>query len=269
MTMFSHFHVIQSWVVSVHKTIFWPATNKCVLTLHLYLWGICRTDGLDVIIGRGEFPLYFHTHTSYKGHHISYTECQRIYLLVSSGWRVKFTTDLHLVPDFRMCGASSPHSILSSWNPCSKQKLLTIIVQVSYKTLCNSQGHWVWNSNSWTFFATSSVMGQIILYQYILHDIKNNVKFWRLPIEPIICSVLLFWSPIRSHILYSKWWLYSLSPYRQQSICLVKFFLQNAMDKQTMNVEQQTAVLKQHSVPGKSQTSAVNLFVRDTNITHH
>jgi len=36
----------------------------------------------------------------------------------------------------------------------------------------------------------------------------------------------------------SKWWMYSLSPYRQQSICLVKYFLQNATDKQTMNVEQ-------------------------------
>ena len=27
-------------------------------------------DGLDVITGRGEFPLYLHTKTSYKGHHI-------------------------------------------------------------------------------------------------------------------------------------------------------------------------------------------------------
>jgi hypothetical protein len=34
--------------------------------------------------------------------HISYPECQRIYLLVSSGWSVKFTTDLHLVPEFGM-----------------------------------------------------------------------------------------------------------------------------------------------------------------------
>jgi len=29
-------------------------------------------DSLDVIFGRGEFPLYLHTHTSYKGYHISY-----------------------------------------------------------------------------------------------------------------------------------------------------------------------------------------------------
>ena len=134
MTMFSHLHVIQSWVVPDHKTSLFPATNKCVLTLHLYIWGICRADGLDVINGRAEFPLYLHTHTSYMGHHISYTAYQSIYLLVSSGWSVEFTTDLHLVPKFRMCGASSPHSILSSWNPCSKQKLLTIIEEVLYKT---------------------------------------------------------------------------------------------------------------------------------------
>ena len=181
MTMFSHLRDIRSWVVfpvtvvvPVHKTAFWPATNKCVLTLHLHPWGICRMDGLDVNIGRGESPLYLHTQTSYNGHHISYTEYQRIYLLVSSGWSVKFTTDLHLVPKFRMCGASSPNSILSSWNPCTRQKLLTIIEEVLYKTLCNTQGHWVWNSNSWTFFATPSVMGQNIMYQYILHDIKTQ-----------------------------------------------------------------------------------------------
>jgi len=171
MTMFSHLPDIWSWVVipvtvvmPVHKTDFWPATNKCVLTLHLHLWGICRMDGLDVIIGRGEFPLYLHTQTSYKGHHISYTDYQRIYLFVSSGCSVKFTTDLHLTPKFGMCGASSPHSILSSWHPCTKQKLLTITEEVLYKTLCNSQGHWVWNSNCFTFFATPSVTGQNILY---------------------------------------------------------------------------------------------------------
>jgi hypothetical protein len=88
-------------------------------------------------------PSHFlhNTQTSYKGHHISYTEYQRIYLLVSSGWSVKFTADLHLVPKFRMCGASPPHPILSSWHPCTKQKLLTIIEEVLYKTLCNSQEH--------------------------------------------------------------------------------------------------------------------------------
>jgi len=44
MTMFSHLPDIWSWVVfpvtvvmPVHKTVFWPATNKCVLTLHLHL----------------------------------------------------------------------------------------------------------------------------------------------------------------------------------------------------------------------------------------
>ena len=139
MTMFSHLPDIWSWVVfpvtvvmPVHKTAFWPATNKCVLTLHLHLWGICRMDGLDVIIGKRDCPLYLHTQTSYRGHYISYTEYQRIYLLVSSGWSVKFTTDLHLVPKFRMCGASSPHSILSSRYPCTKQKLLTITKEVLY-----------------------------------------------------------------------------------------------------------------------------------------
>jgi len=39
-------------------------------------------DGLDVITGRREFPLYLHTQTSYKGHHISYTE----YLSIGLKW---------------------------------------------------------------------------------------------------------------------------------------------------------------------------------------
>jgi hypothetical protein len=66
-------------------------------------------DGLGLIIGKdGEFPLYLHTKTSYKGHHMSSTEYQRIYLLTSNGCSVKFTSGL--VPKFRMCEASSLHT---------------------------------------------------------------------------------------------------------------------------------------------------------------